>query len=260
MAQVLSVSSFMPLRAAVGHRRLVSLLSRAVARDTVRPALLFAGPQGVGKRRVALAVAEALNCLTPVSDTAFERDACGRCAACRRIARGVHPDVITLEPGETGTIRIEPVRDVIDRAGYRPFEGRRRVVIIDDADSMVPAAQNALLKTLEEPPSASVFVLVSSMPDALLPTVSSRCPRLRFGPLTPNEVARALVQEHGYAEQQARIAAAESDGSIGRALASQSEDLSEARDAAQRILEETARNNDPVKRINLARELAEGKG
>ena len=117
-----------------------------------------------------------------------------------------------------------------------------------------------MLKTLEEPPSASIFILVSSMADALLPTVLSRCPRLRFAPLTPSEVARVLVQGHGYSEQEARVAAAESDGSIGRALQSQSDDLTEARDAAQRMLEETARTSDPVRRINLARELTEGKG
>jgi DNA polymerase-3 subunit delta' len=98
------------------------------------------------------------------------------------------------------------------------------------------------------------------MPDALLPTVLSRCPRLRFGPLTPNEVARVLVQEHGYSEHDARVAAAESDGSIGRALQAQSDDLAQARDAAQRLLEETARSSDPVRRINLARELSDVKG
>ena len=134
------------------------------------------------------------------------------------------------------------------------------MVIIDEADAAGDDAQSALLKTLEEPPSASVFILVSSMPDALLPTVLSRCPRLRFSPLTPNEVAGALIRDHGYVEQDARIAAAESDGSIGRALASQSEDLSDARGAAQRILEEAARTSDPVKRIHLARELSEGRG
>jgi DNA polymerase-3 subunit delta' len=133
------------------------------------------------------------------------------------------------------------------------------VVIIDEADAATADAQSALLKTLEEPPSASVFILVSSMPDALLATVLSRCPRLRFSPLTPSEVVRALVEHHGHSEQDARIAAAESDGSIGRALESQSEDLFDARDAAQRILEEAARSSDPVKRITLAREL-EGKG
>ena len=250
----------MPFRTIVGHSRLLSLLGRVIARDSMPPAVLLAGPPGVGKRLTAVAFAQAINCLQPQSPKGFERDACGECTSCRRIARGIHPDVIVVEPGEMGTIKIEQLRDVIDRSQYRPFEGRRRVVIIDEADAAGDDAQSALLKTLEEPPSASVFILVSSMPDALLPTVLSRCPRLRFSPLTPNEVARALVQDHGYSEQDARIAAAESDGSIGRALESQSEDLTDARDAAQRILEETARNSDPGRRINLARALAEGKG
>ena len=250
----------MPFRTIVGHPRLLSLLARVIARDSMPPAMLLAGPPGVGKRLTAVAIAQSLNCLQPQSPKGFERDACGECASCRRIARGIHPDVIVVEPGEMGTIKIEQLRDVIDRSQYRPFEGRRRVVIIDEADAAGDDAQSALLKTLEEPPSASVFILVSSMPDALLPTVLSRCPRLRFGPLSPTEVATALIQDHGYCEQAARIAAAESDGSIGRALESQSEDLTDARDAAQRILEETARNSDAARRINLARALTEGKG
>ena len=250
----------MPFRTIVGHSRLLSLVSRVIARDSMPPAVLLAGPQGVGKRLTAVAIAQAIDCLQPQSAHGFERDACGECASCRRIARGIHPDVIVVEPGEMGTIKIEQLRDVIDRSQYRPFEGRRRVVIIDEADAAFEDAQSALLKTLEEPPSASVFILVSSTPDALLPTVLSRCPRLRFAPLTPNEVATALIRDHGYSEQEARIAAAESDGSIGRALESQSEDLSDARGAAQRILEEAARTSDPVKRIHLARELSEGKG
>ncbi len=231
-----------------------------MARDSMPPALLMAGPTGIGKRLTAVAVAQAINCLQPVSTTEFERDACGECTSCRRIARGVHPDVIVVEPGDSGSIKIEQLRDVIDRSQYRPFEGRRRVVIIDEADAAGADAQSALLKTLEEPPSASVFILVSSVPDALLPTVLSRCPRLRFGPLTPAEVAGALVKEHGYSETEARAAAADADGSIGQALQSQSDDLTEARDAARRVLEETARNTDPVRRIGLARDLTEGKG
>jgi DNA polymerase-3 subunit delta' len=223
--------------------------------------LLFAGPRGVGKQRTAVALAQALNCPTPLlrGTSDLELDACGECASCRRIARGVHPDIVVLAPGDTGNIWIDDVRDVLTSAGYRPFEGRRRVAIIDDADAMTPQAQNALLKMLEEPPSASIFVLVSSMPDALLPTVLSRCPRLRFGPLPTLDVAHALMASHKYTEADARAAAMEAEGSIGRALALQSTDLVDARETAQRLLENTVRISDPGRKIGVAKDLAGGK-
>lgn len=245
----------MPFRTIRGHQRLLSLLSRACDQGTLPPSLLLAGPAGVGKRRAAAAIAEALNCLQPHRTRDLERDACGECASCRRIARGVHPDVPVVEPGDSGSIKIEQVRDVVDRAGYRPFEGRRRVVIIDEADAMVPAAQHALLKTLEEPPAASVFLLVSSMPDALLPTVVSRCPRLRFGALSAGEVADALMADHGYDEAGARAAAADADGSIGRALETQSAELTVARELAQRLLTQTAATGDPSRLLDGVKEL-----
>jgi DNA polymerase III subunit delta' len=244
----------------VGHRRLLSLLSRAIARDTLPPALLLAGPSGVGKRRVALAIARAVNCLEPGATGDFEREACGKCTSCRRIERGVHPDVIVIEPGDMGTIKIEAIRDVVDRAGYRPFEGRRRVVIIDEADALVDAAQNALLKTLEEMPSASIFVLVSSLPDALLATVRSRCPRLRFAPLSAAEVAQVLVRDHRYSDVDARAAAADADGSAGRALAADSAGLTDARDDARRLLEQSASTDDPARRLDVAKNLSGTKG
>ena len=250
----------MPFRTIVGHRRLVALLSRAVAHDSLPPSLLLAGPAGVGKRRTAMAIAEAVNCLSPRESDTLERDACGECAACRRIQRGVHPDVMLIEPGDTGSIKIEQIRDAVDRAGYRPFEARRRVVIIDEADALVDAAQNALLKTLEEPPSASIFILVSSMPDALLATVRSRCPRLRFAPLHASEVTDALMRDHGYNEADARAAAADADGSIGRALSAESADLAAAREDAQQILEQAARVTDPVRRLEAAKDLTGKKG
>lgn len=249
----------MPLRGTVGHRRLQSLLTRAIARGTLPPSLLFAGPRGIGKRRVAAAIAETINCLQPVTADGLEIDACGVCQSCRRIARGVHPDVIVVEPGDSGAIKIDQVRDVIDRANYRPFEGRRRVVIVDEADALVVPAQNAFLKTLEEPPSASVFVLVSSTPDSLLATVRSRCRPLRFGELTPDEVARVLVRDHQYAEPDARVAAAEAGGSVGRALEARGVDLGDAREAARHLLHQAARTMDPARRIAMAHELV-GKG
>jgi len=170
------------------------------------------------------------------------------------------PDVILVEPGETGAIKIEQIRGVVDQAQYRPFEGKRRVVIVDDADAMVPQAQNALLKTLEEPPSASIFILVSSAPDTLLQTVRSRCPRLRFSPLLPGEVSDVLVRDHGFAPADAVAIAADADGSVGRALAAQSSDIVAARKIAQALLAQTARRGDPSKRIESAKLLAATKG
>jgi DNA polymerase-3 subunit delta' len=149
-----------------------------VSRAALPPSLIFAGPAESGTRATAIALAQLLNCLH-AGEPNFS-DACGECQACVKIARGVHPDVLVVEPGENGTIKIDQIREVVDRSAFRPFEGRRRVVIVDDADAMVAPAQNALLKTLEEPPSSSIFVLVTSRPDVLLPTVRSRCIRLTF--------------------------------------------------------------------------------
>jgi len=246
----------MPFHQIIGHRRLLSLLSRAIARDTLPPSLLLAGPRGIGKRRTATAIATTLNCLRPAPIGALAMDACGECASCRRIARGVHPDVVVLAPGDSGSIKIDEVRDVLDRTHYRPFEGRRRVVIVDDADALVVPAQNAFLKTLEEPPSASVFVLVSSMPDALLSTVRSRCRPLRLGELAPTEVAEILVRDHQYAEADARAAAAEAGGSVGRALEAKGVDVAEAREAAQQMLRHAARVADPARRLDAAKDFA----
>jgi len=229
----------MPFRDVIGHRRIVALLTRSLARESLPPSLIFAGPSGIGKRLTALAVAQALNCLNPQSTSDLEIDACGVCAACARIARGVHPDVLIIEPGESGSIKIEPVRELIDRAAYRPFEGKWRAAIVDEADALVPAAQNALLKTLEEPPSRSVFMLVTPRPDALLATVRSRCPRLPFRPLSPQDLAAALMAR-GHGDAEARAVAATADGSLGRALEASAGDLVAARDAAQQVLAQAA--------------------
>jgi DNA polymerase-3 subunit delta' len=176
---------FKDVVAAHGHRRLAALLARSVRRDALPPSLIFSGSAGSGMRDMATALAQSLNCLSPVDrdddkDEGAGRDACGVCTACSRIARGVHPDVVAVVPDDKGRVNVEHIRDVIDRVGFRPFEGRRRVVIIDEADTMLAPAQSALLKVLEEPPPSSVFVLVATRPDMLLPTVHSRCPRLRF--------------------------------------------------------------------------------
>ena len=250
----------MPFRDIVGHRRPLGLLSRSIARASLPPSLIFSGPDGVGKRSAALATAQALNCLSPAGGTAdgLELDACGTCAACTRISRGVHPDVRTVVPGDSGAIKIEQVRDAIEEAVYRPFEGRRRVVLIDEADALVPQAQNALLKTLEEPRPASVFILVSSRPDALLATVRSRCSNVRFGRLDVTDLASVLVRAHGYDEREALAVASLADGSVGRALAARATEFAGARASAGQLLEQVAGGPDARTRVERAKELVAG--
>ena len=254
----------MAFREIVGHRRLLSLLSQAIGRQSLTPSLILSGPEGVGKRLTALSIAQELNCLNRPSSIVHRRStmdddgACGECAVCRRIARGMHPDVMTIEPGESGSIKIEQVRDAIDSAVYRPFEGRRRVTILEQADALVIQAQNALLKTLEEPLPASVFVLVTSRPDTLLPTVRSRCAHLRFGRLQVVEVASVLERSHGYSHADALTAAAASDGSVSRALDLEADAFAEARSDAENLLQVAGR--DPRTRLEHAKELLKGSG
>jgi DNA polymerase-3 subunit delta' len=256
----------MAFRNVYGHRRALGLLSRALAQRTLPPSLVFAGPEGVGKRRIAMAVAQAINCLSPRKDQVsapdshgtsvpLPVDACGECAACRRIERRVHPDIVWLSPIEDrATVALEQVRTLNEQVGYRPFEARSRVVIVDNAaDVLLPPSQNALLKTLEEPPSGTVFILVTAQPEGLLATVRSRCPHVRFGPLSAADVAACLQQDHGVAPADARAQAAVSDGSIGVALGAAA--LAGARTGVERVLTAVAGARDARGRLDVAKEI-----
>ena len=243
----------MPFRDLAGHRRLLELTARAAVRGSLPPSLIFVGPHGTGKRRAAVALAQLFNCASPAAEPS--PDACGHCAACKRIARGVHADVLIMEPGETGSIKVDQVRQAVERSAYRPFEGRRRVVVVDGADTMEASAQNALLKTLEEPPAASTFVLITARADVLLPTVLSRCQRLRFTALAAADVAAVLMRDHGFAEKDAHAAALLAEGSIGKALEGDTAAYGDARQAALGLLNGAARSSDPRQRLAASRVL-----
>ena len=241
----------MPFADVIGHRHLVDLLRQAVARKRVPQSLLFAGPEGVGKRAVAVALAQAVNC-----PAAREGDACGTCQTCRRIAAGTHSDVVLLDAGGEASIKIKALRErVLDAVGYRPFEGARRVFIVDPADEMTVEAQDALLKTLEEPPASALLVLVTAYPDTLMPTVQSRCRRLRFGPLAEADVARVL-EGRGVPAAKARAMAAVSGGSVARALASEDDAAGGDREAALGVLR-AARGATVMPRLKASAALAQ---
>jgi DNA polymerase-3 subunit delta' len=243
----------MRLADVLGHVQPRALLLRAVVARSVPQSLLFDGPDGVGKRTTSLALASAINCPNP----AIDGDACGACSSCRRIARAQHPDIVSLVANDKGTITVDMAREVIGQASYRPFEARRRVVIVDEADRLQPSAQNALLKTLEEPPPSSMFVLVSARPDSLLETVRSRCPRVRFGRLGPGDLTEVLVRHCGVKPAAAVGLAAMGDGSVARALAQDTGDLVAARDAALALLQGLAGRPPVPARLKLAQVLAE---
>ncbi|HET9992881.1 MAG TPA: hypothetical protein VFQ65_30305 [Kofleriaceae bacterium] len=160
-----------------GQDRVAALLQRAIARDRVPHAYLFSGPAGAPMMDTALALACALNC------EVAHGDGCGECEQCSKIIAGIHPDVVTLvREGAAQIVPIESVRSqVIARIGLPPHEARVRVFVVEEATALAPPAANALLKTLEEPPARTLFVLCTTAPEQLLPTIRSRCQRVRFG-------------------------------------------------------------------------------
>jgi len=162
-----------------GQDRIVETLKSAISRQRVPHALLFAGPKGPALRLTALELAKALLC---VSATAA--GGCDRCEECRMIEGCFHPDLFIVEPPDEGSrvIKVEVVRQISARAGLRPLRARKKVFIIDGFEMMNETAQNALLKTLEEPPGDTVFILIAYALENLLPTVRSRVQLLNFRP------------------------------------------------------------------------------
>ncbi|MCA1960077.1 MAG: DNA polymerase III subunit delta' [Desulfomonile sp.] len=195
----------------VGHDGPLEILTRAALEDRPAHAYLFTGRDGVGKCRVAVLFACLVNCPNPLED--LHRS----CSVCRRIIEEKHPDV-TIERPIKGRIRIERIRSLQGYFRYAPVEARNRVVIIDDAHLMNKPAQNSLLKTLEEPPPGRILVLVTSKPAELLPTVRSRCRRIRFGPVPTGALTHLLAERLRIPSEKAAVLAGMAGGSVGRAL------------------------------------------
>ena len=202
-----------------GNRNLVELFQR----NALAPSSIFAGPEGVGKRTLAVALAALTHC-----QSKRENDLCGQCSSCVKVSTGNHPDVTVVDfawietflkskkkQANPRVIPIDVMRDLVREAQFQPFQGAVRVFIVDDAHKLNEAAANSLLKTLEEPSRTTRIVLVTPFPESLLATIRSRCQLFTFGRIRREEVTRYL-EERG--EEQAQLKSALFTGSIGAAL------------------------------------------
>jgi DNA polymerase-3 subunit delta' len=216
----------MALRDVIGQEKAVNILIRTIQRGRIPSAYLFAGESGIGKKFTAMNLAKALNCLNPLtgndlqvtSETqtknpnppippftkggmgGFEKevqwggDCCDECSSCKKIASRVHPDLLIISP-EGGQIKIDEIRAIDETLSLKPFEGRWKVVVVEEASTMNPYAANAFLKTLEEPPKDSLIILVSSNPERLPDTIRSRCSRVNFTPLSYEACKKVISQQ-----------------------------------------------------------------
>ena len=195
MASAKHADSSLPVlpdfRSILGQERALATLRDAVTAQRLHHAYIFEGPQGVGKSTVALQLAMRANCT--------EHEApCGKCASCRQIIAGNHPDVVFVAPDPEKAnpiISVAQIREIIRTASFHRYSAKRRFIIINPASAMAETAANALLKTLEEPPEHTGFILVTEHAADLLPTIISRCQRIRFGAVETKTLTRWLSSQ-----------------------------------------------------------------
>ncbi|MBT8373136.1 MAG: DNA polymerase III subunit delta' [Deltaproteobacteria bacterium] len=219
----------------IDQERPIRILTTFLQKGTIPHALLFTGIEGVGKERAAAAFAMACNCTRdgagyiPGGENTRKTNRrsapirpmptipCGDCKSCRKIQAHNHPDIIRVKPSGP-FIKIDQIRTLCQALTMRPYEAKIRVVIISDAQAMNPAAGNALLKVLEEPPARTHLILVTEHPSDLLPTIISRCQHIRFKPISQKNIESVLVRLHGLNPPDAQIIAGMAGGSLSRAL------------------------------------------
>lgn len=198
----------------VGHDLQKQLIRKMWELGQFPQTILFAGAPRIGKRSLAYALSKLIVCDENKAGTSM----CG-CRSCSLIARGIHPDIFTVEPrGATNTIQVDQLREIQDIANSAPIEARRKIIIFVDADRMNPSAANSALKLLEEPPSYTLLILLATRPHQMLPTVKSRCMKIALNPATEGEIDQWLREKLDVSDVTARLAATFSAGIPGLAL------------------------------------------
>jgi DNA polymerase-3 subunit delta' len=198
----------------IGQDKAITFLKRIIAGDTIAPAYLFTGIQGIGKTTTAMAFALLINCMDPV-----DGDGCKRCSSCKKMIDGNHPDLIIIEPDKNKKgIGINQIREINRHLAFSPALERYRIIIVDPAEKMTDEAANAFLKALEEPPPHNIFILNVRDPGELLLTIVSRCQKVPFKPLPIEAIVNWLIKEENMDKEKAEIVAKLSEGSLGRAI------------------------------------------
>lgn len=194
----------------LGQEKLIENLKKVLEKKELVHAYLLEGQKGLGKKRVAYLFAKGICC------RGQGQRPCNKCISCRKMEGGNHPEIMWIQ-GE-GSIKIDQIRQLQKNLQLMPYEGDQKVCIICHADEMTVQAQNALLKTLEEPPKHAVLILLTARPDSLLPTIVSRCQRIKMSPITREEIEKYLINKKGLEENEARVIGSLSKGIIGEAL------------------------------------------
>jgi DNA polymerase III subunit delta' len=196
----------------IGHEDIIRHFRNALKTGKISHAYILAGDKGSGKKMLASLFAMALEC------EKGGEEACLECKACHKALNHNHPDIVFVSHEKPNLISVDEVREqVVNMAALKPYEGKYKVFIIADAEKMNPQAQNAILKTIEEPPEYAIFLLLTQAAEALLPTINSRCVVLNLKPVPDREVIRYLTKEYEVPQYEAEIAAAFAQGNIGRA-------------------------------------------
>ncbi len=197
----------------IGQDQIISHFQNSLRSGHVSHAYIIAGEQGMGKKTLTAAFVKALVC------EAGYGDACGMCRSCLQFDSGNHPDVRYVVHEKPGSIGVDDVRaQITGDIMIKPYNGRYKVYIVDEAELMTPQAQNALLKSIEEPPAYAVLIFLTRSPEALLPTIRSRCILIRMKPVDTNQIRDWLMREMEIPDYRAAVCAAYAQGNLGKAI------------------------------------------